>query len=100
MVCTSELDFILRFLAMAELKRASFCSFGLAESRDGSLIRLDNSFIRSLLEQFVVILGKLEMPLRHGICLQHVLSNHGTACHSIDDQLSIYSPNLFSPRRV
>ena len=32
MVGTSELDFILRFLAMAELKRASFCSFGLAKT--------------------------------------------------------------------
>jgi hypothetical protein len=32
MVSTSQLDFILRFLAMAELKRASFCSFGLPKT--------------------------------------------------------------------
>ena len=32
LVGTPELDFILRFLAMAELKRASFCSFGLTKT--------------------------------------------------------------------
>ncbi|MCR5180106.1 MAG: hypothetical protein K6C30_02670 [Bacteroidaceae bacterium] len=47
MVGTSELDFILRFLAMAELKRASFCSFGLAKTFVGIAL----GFAASLVEE-------------------------------------------------
>ena len=47
MVGTSELDFILRFLAMAELKRASFCSFGLPKTFVGIAL----GFAASLVEE-------------------------------------------------
>jgi len=45
MVGTSKLDFILRFLAMAELKRASFCSFGLPKTFVGIALGLAASLV-------------------------------------------------------
>ena len=61
MVGTSELDFILRFLAMAELKRASFCSFGLAKTFVGIAL----GFAASLVEEPAQGACQPDEPISH-----------------------------------
>ena len=80
MVGTSELDFILRFLAMAESKQASFCSFGLPkmfvgiEPAQGAcqpdkpfclLSLLQNLVFRSLIRTFELRSKVLDEPSEH-----------------------------------
>ena len=84
MVGTFELDFILRFLAMAELKRASFCSFGLPKTFVGIALGLAASLVEEpaqgayqpeMMKKTAMRISLVSMGSRRPLCRHYPIHN-------------------------